>query len=614
MELIYVWVDKYRNINNMGFNLSPRFNVDFNKQLDATSSILTIQEINKNPKLFEQKIDNITGIIGKNGSGKTNILDLVGAKRYDRSSLSNNKKIKYFFIYHLESNKFAIEGSDFDYIKDYVEEYSISGNRNHISEPYSIIVEKQENKLFYKGFLQDDQEIDYKDNINFFSFRHNDTSNVNRHHRSMIIENEPSHLFNRINLNKKNTGYSAIYQMIIDLQKEVDNTEERNFMFNFRNNIYLTISPHMHVNDDVKLELEKGFENDFFNMTNETGIKFNEKQDFINLFLYKLCHSLVSQFFILPKMETKLLNIISNIKNFQVEEDDYYSYYKKIIALILKYNEYGMQIIETIESYIKCISEFDPVWFNRDNIIIPLNNVKYNESINKFLELFDSLNFMSEQIQSVIKVFLSDFHPFSAGEEALLSLFSALHYGLSLDYNTNKDKAIILLDEPDSFMHPEWSRLLINELTSFLNRLENGYRNYHLIITTHSPFIISDLPKENIIALEKDISTGLCQQISIEDSFASNIHTLLARDFFMTSTIGEFAKYKINKTISLLNKGHLTPNEKEETDYIISIIGEPLIKNKLKVMSEKAFDKEKTIQKLKARIMELENDDINNKQ
>ena len=154
MELIYVWVDKYRNINNMGFNLSPRFNVDFNKQLDATSSILTIQEINKNPKLFEQKIDNITGIIGKNGSGKTNILDLVGAKRYDRSSLSNNKKIKYFFIYHLESNKFAIEGSDFDYIKDYVEAYSISGNRNHISNHIVLLLKSKKISCFIKVFYK----------------------------------------------------------------------------------------------------------------------------------------------------------------------------------------------------------------------------------------------------------------------------------------------------------------------------------------------------------------------------------------------------------------------------------------------------------------------------
>jgi predicted ATPase len=625
MELIYLWVDEYRNIHNMGFNLSPRFKVDFNKQLDSTFPILTIQETDKDPKLFEKKIDNITGIIGKNGSGKTNILDLIGAKRYDRSSLGNYKKLKYFLVYHLESNKFAFEGSNFDYIKDNIEEYSTSGNRNHISEPYSIIVEKLDNKFFYKGFLQYAQGIDYKDNINYFSFRHRYTGNAYQHHQSMTIENEPSHLFNRINLNQQNTGYSAIYQMIIDLHKEVNAGKESNFMFVFRNNMYLTITPSMHINDDIELELEKGFEDKFnlLDLSTKTRIKFNEKQDFINLFLYKLCHSLASQFFLLPKMKTELSNIVSNIREFKVQEDNFYSYYMKIINSLLSYHEENdqyfknkQQIIDIIEGYIKYISQLDPAWFNRDNITIPLNNdVKHNTSINNFLKLFDSLNFNDEEIQSLIKVFSLNFHPFSAGEEALLSLFSALHYALSLDYNKTKDKAVILLDEPDNFMHPEWSRLLINEISSFLNRLENGYQTYQLIITTHSPFIISDLPKENIIALEKDLSTGYCEQVPIVESFASNIHTLLAQDFFMTSTIGEFAKYKINKTISLLNNhDHLTIKEKEEIDYIISVIGEPLIKNKLKIMSEKAFHKEKTIQKLKARIMELENDDNNNKQ
>lgn len=627
MELIYIWVEKYRNIRNTGFNLSPKFKVDFNKPLETPYPILTIQQTEKEPNLFEQKIENITAIIGKNGSGKTNILDLIGAKRYDRTSLGHYNNLKYFLVYHLENNKFAFEGSNFNYIKNNIEEYSNGKNSNNISEPYSIVVEKLDNKFFYKGFLQFAQgsEPDYKDNINYFSFRYRYTGTAYQHYQSMTIENEPSHLFNRINLNQKNTGYSAIYQMIVDLNKNLSVEKESSFMFAFKNDMYLTITPNMHTNDDIDLELEKGFGDKFniLDLSNKNGPKFNEKQDFINLFLYRLCHSLAAQFFLLPKMKNELSTLVTTIKEFKVEEDNFYNYYIKIIDLLLSYHEKNdhyfknkQQIIDTLERYITYILELDPEWFNRNNITIPLNNkVKLNTSINEFLKLFDSLNFIDEEIQSLIKVFSLDFHPFSAGEEALLSLFSALHYALSLDYNKTKDKAIILLDEPDNFMHPEWSRLLINELSSFLNRLENGYQSYQLIITTHSPFIISDLPKDNVIALEKDLFTGYCKQVPIVESFASNIHTLLAHDFFMTSTIGEFAKYKINKAISLLNNtGDLSITEKEEIEYIISIIGEPLIKNKLEILFENVFHKEKTIQKLKARIMELENDDTNNKQ
>jgi predicted ATPase len=623
MELIYLWIDDYRNIQNMGFNFSTKFNVDFKKQqLETDYPILKITENSSHSKLFEQKVDNITGIIGKNGSGKTNILDLLGAKRYDRSSLGNYKTQKYFLIYHLEENLFAIEGSNFDYIKDSIENYSTSGNRNHISEPYSIIVKQVGNKFVYRGFLQ----FSHKDNINYFSFRHRYSGNAYRHHQSMIIENEPSHLFNRINLTQQNTGYSAIYQMIIDFNNETNSSLDTNFMFTFKNKMYLNITPNLHINDDIKLGIEKGFESKFNLLSlgnHEPRIKFNAKQDFINKLLYDFCHSLASQFFLLPKMESELSKIKNDIKDINVDGVNFYNYYIEIISIFLnfqekndKYFKHKRQILDILEKFIKDILEFCPEWFNKDNITIPLNeSSKTYRSITNFLNFFDNLNFVDEEIQSLVKIFSLNFYPFSAGEEALLSLFSALYYALSLDYNETKDKAIILLDEPDNFMHPEWSRLLINELCSFLNRLENGYKTYQIIVTTHSPFIISDLSKENVIALEKDLSSGKCRQVSIKEPFAANIHSLLAQDFFMTSTIGEFARYKINKIIKLLNTPNdLSIKDKDEIDYVIRIIGEPLIKNRLELMAEKVMHKDETIRKLKARIMELEKDDTNKTQ
>ncbi|MUK88188.1 AAA family ATPase [Ornithinibacillus sp. L9] len=628
MELIYLWVDNFRNIENMGFNLSSKFNVDFKRQNDESSHPNLI--INKNSfhlKLYEKKVNNITGIIGKNGSGKTNILDLLGAKRYDRSSFGNYETQKYFLIYHLEDNLFALEGSNFDYIKNSIENYSTNNSRSHISEPYSIVIEKIGDKFFYRGFLQSSQGRDYKEDINYFSFRYRYSKKTYRHHQSMKIENEPSHLFNRINISPQNTGYSAIFQMINDLNNKTSSNNDNNFMFTFKNEMYLKITPNMYINDEINLEIEKGFEKkiDLLNLgSHKNQTKFNEKQDFINKILYDFCHCLASQFFLLPKMESELSEFITNIKDINVKGDNFYSYYIEIISTLLNYQEekdkyfqYKEQIIEKLERFINEISGFSKDWFNRENITIPLSeDTKSYRAITNFLFLFDDLNFVDEELQTLTKIFSLEFYPFSAGEEALLSLFSALHYSLSLNYNGTKDKAIILLDEPDNFMHPEWSRLLINELCSYLNRLENGYSSYQIIVTTHSPFIISDLSKDNVIALEKDVATGKCKQVPITtDPFAANIHSLLANDFFMTSTTGEFARNKINKIINLLNASKdLSTKNKEEIDYVISIIGEPLIKSRLELMTEKVVHKDDTIRKLKARIMELEKDDPYKKQ
>ncbi|MGG4409243.1 AAA family ATPase [Niallia taxi] len=616
MELVYLWINEYRNINNKGFNFSNKYNIDFPER-DNMERKITIKELPNRPNLFGEKIGNITSIIGKNASGKTTILDLLGVKRLDRQGLGKYNDLKYFIIYWISGSKFVIEGSNFNLIKGSFKN-SEQQNWNFLSEPYSIIVELENDELHYKSVLY--SESSEKHSINYFNFRYRYSGNAYQHFQSMTIENEHSHLFNRINLSQKNTGYQAIYKMIIELNKKDLSINKDNFMFAFHNNLNLKIKFNMYLNDEIKLNIDKGFEaeRDIFKPNVIKSPRFNSKIDFINKFLYKYCHSLASQFFILPDKSTELSKLKDVLKSLHVSNNDYYDYYLKIIEIILdfqvendQYFTYKGRILDIIKIFCKHIYQLETEWFTKENITIPLYSV-HNQYLEDFLKFFDEFNFTDDELQSLVKAFSIEFYPFSAGEEALLSLFSALYFGLSLNYNHEKGKAIILLDEPDNFMHPEWSRLLLQELCSFLNRIDNGYLSYQLIITTHSPFIISDLPKDAIIALDKNTFTGDCVQVPIADSFAANIHTLLAQDFFMKSTIGEFAKNKINDVITKLKEpNHLSEADKEEINYIISIIGEPLIKQKLKIMAENSIQKEETINMLKARLLELEKHDPN---
>jgi hypothetical protein len=83
-------------------------------------------------------------------------------------------------------------------------------------------------------------------------------------------------------------------------------------------------------------------------------------------------------------------------------------------------------------------------------------------------------------------------------------------------------------------------------------------KKVHFIITSHSPFVLSDLPKENVIFLEKDEKTGYCKNVTKEtniETFGANIHTLLSHGFFMKDGLmGEFAKEKINKILTYLTR------------------------------------------------------------
>lgn len=189
---------------------------------------------------------------------------------------------------------------------------------------------------------------------------------------------------------------------------------------------------------------------------------------------------------------------------------------------------------------------------------------------------------------------------FSYGEKSLLNLFAQFfefkiqenikHYGWkSLN---------ILLDEADLGFHPEWKRKFMHAITNVFSVLFSD-ENLQIIITTHDPLTLSDIPNSNVIYLTKegDKTKVLKENEKPKKSFGANIHDLLADSFFIKDgLIGDFAKHKINEVIKFLKKEKTEIKSKEEAEKIIELIDEPLMKNKLLEMYEEIFgleDKEK---------------------
>ena len=85
MELVYLWVEDYKNIRKQGFDFSRRFECEY----DEEKNELTINENKDYVSIFPDNI-NITAIVGENGRGKTNIVKCLG------NNFSINKKIVFF--------------------------------------------------------------------------------------------------------------------------------------------------------------------------------------------------------------------------------------------------------------------------------------------------------------------------------------------------------------------------------------------------------------------------------------------------------------------------------------------------------------------------------------
>jgi predicted ATP-binding protein involved in virulence len=88
----------------------------------------------------------------------------------------------------------------------------------------------------------------------------------------------------------------------------------------------------------------------------------------------------------------------------------------------------------------------------------------------------------------------------SDGERGMLALALDLTRRLSQANpdlaNPLEGEAIVLIDELDLHLHPQWQRTIVKKLTT-------TFPNCQFIATTHSPLIIGEVAPENIILLEQ---------------------------------------------------------------------------------------------------------------
>ncbi|HFI0620845.1 TPA: AAA family ATPase [Streptococcus suis] len=151
----------------------------------------------------------------------------------------------------------------------------------------------------------------------------------------------------------------------------------------------------------------------------------------------------------------------------------------------------------------------------------------------------------------------------SSGELALLNLFGRL---FSIKKGLKAANILLLLDEVDLGLHPEWQRRWISVALPIIKEIFKG-KHIQIIMTTHSPIMLSDIYAENVIMLRKDTNGN---RIIVENqgmeknqvtTFGQNIHDLYRDSFFLESTRGEYAKEQIQETTKVLYELELCQDE-----------------------------------------------------
>lgn len=210
------------------------------------------------------------------------------------------------------------------------------------------------------------------------------------------------------------------------------------------------------------------------------------------------------------------------------------------------------------------------------------------------------------------------FSKLSSGERQLVYTTSSILYHIrnlnSVDTSKKGSKRKIkynhiniILDEIELYFHPELQRQFVNNLIRSIENMQFDIESVNIQMATHSPFILSDIPKNNVLFLENGKSAMERMQ---EDSFGANIHTLLQNGFFLNGVpIGDFAKQKINQIFAKLHNGDCS----HELYTEILLVGEPFIKSQLLkkynelVPAKKYSEFEDEIKKLRTELNELKN-------
>jgi predicted ATP-binding protein involved in virulence len=199
----------------------------------------------------------------------------------------------------------------------------------------------------------------------------------------------------------------------------------------------------------------------------------------------------------------------------------------------------------------------------------------------------------------------SSFEHLSSGEKQRIHIVSSIAYHLS-NLDSVSPEVIkysyvnIIFDEIELYFHPEMQRSFISYLIGYLRKIKfTDLYGLNFCFVTHSPFILSDIPSNNILFLKANSKP--VKDTEKLKTFGANIHDLLSDSFFLDKGfIGKFAEQSINEVIRWTNNKKSDISNKEQMRSIIDIIDDPIIKVKLVEMYAEKLGENMELAQLRA--------------
>ena len=106
----------------------------------------------------------------------------------------------------------------------------------------------------------------------------------------------------------------------------------------------------------------------------------------------------------------------------------------------------------------------------------------------------------------------------------------------------------VVFDEVELYFHPDLQRRFVSLLMEAIKNLHLEHvEGVNMLLVTHSPFVLSDLPRSNVLALGEG-------ENEVKETFCANIHEMLGNSFFMKYTMGDLAREQVEEIFKLYNE------------------------------------------------------------
>lgn len=155
-----------------------------------------------------------------------------------------------------------------------------------------------------------------------------------------------------------------------------------------------------------------------------------------------------------------------------------------------------------------------------------------------------------------------DITELSSGEKQLFLRALSLKF---LEVNNS----IILIDEPEISLHPQWQRKIIN-------LYESIGENNQLIIATHSPHVIGNITSDKLRVMVRDNNgIKILDNDKLSETYGKGIGDILTTTMNLDSLRNDDITKKLNKVYELLNKNLYDTEEFNDTfNYLRKYLGD----------------------------------------